>query len=92
MEPLPEQKFYGPFFDMVKNPSNWKFKIDATVQAPSGAGDFMLWCQVMERAIEFYAGGGATIEVTDVEQALGGYVTKRTVRVTAPGYYVMVGS
>jgi hypothetical protein len=95
MEPLPEQTLYKPLFDLVADKANWKKPIDATVKAPTGVGDFMLWCQVMERAIEFYAGGGAKIEVVDVKYSAPNnphVILGRTVRVTALGYYVMVGS
>jgi hypothetical protein len=55
-------KVYGGFtheqlsaaFNLVKNPENWKLRIDATVP---GETDVML----LHSAVEFFTGGGAEI-------------------------------
>lgn len=89
IKPLPEQVMFQPFFDLVKSPVNWKFPIDCEREAPVGNTDFDLWCRMMRRAIEFYAGGGAEITEPDPPNVANNV---RTVRVRAPGYYALIGS
>lgn len=63
-------------FDLVKNPENWKLRIDARVP---GSTDVML----LHSAVEFFTGGAATI-ATDARSG--------ELHVQASGYYACIGS
>lgn len=82
MDPLPEQLMYRPFFDLVAPKDNWKNPIYARIKAPQGREDRKLFKQMIERAVEFFAGCAPLIE------DFGG--EKITVR--AVGYYQAVGA
>lgn len=65
-------------FDCVKPEGNWKLRIEQRINASVvSISRFQI-----QKAIDFYAGGGATFEPHDD----GSY----TVR--APGYYALIGS
>lgn len=65
-------------FDAVKNTLNWKLPISTRVSATVT----LITRDQIARAIDFYAGGGATF--TEYED--GSYL------VQAPGYYEVIGA
>lgn len=83
MDKLPEQMMYEPFFNMVCDKTNWKNPINTVIKAPAGSSDVGLLCSMIERAIAFYAGGGAKLKWDPEEM---------TITVKAPGYYAQIGA
>ena len=69
-------------FDLVKPEGNWKLPIEARV--PAGAAG----SREIATAIDYFAGGGATIEA--VMNPDTGQV--HSWLVTAPGYYSQIGA
>ena len=79
---LPEQYMLRPFLDLVAPKGNWKERVDATIDAPTSRDLRELFKTMIERAVDFYLGGGARI--TDSGSG--------KIRVTAPGYYTQIGA
>jgi hypothetical protein len=65
-----------PLFDAVENKENWKFPIDAFVEADKLADTIV--------AIEFFTGGKTTVS--------SGGVAAGRFHITSPGYYNSVGA
>lgn len=87
----PERWMLKPFFDLVCDKDNWKRNIDREIPAPYPGQDHDLFIRMLKRAIEFYAGGEAAI-VYSRERYVNGRVVGCYVRVTAPGYYALIGA
>lgn len=64
-------------FEMIKPDGNWKNPIEKFI-GPVSAHQI----QAIHRAIEFYCGGGAKFQ----------HLGPHKIRVTAPGYYALIGA
>lgn len=65
-------------FERVQDPTNWKNPIKAVITVKDRDAE----TRVIGSAIDFFAGGGAEFQDGP----------KNTVRVRAPGYYVLIGA
>ena len=72
-------------FARVQPADNWKHPIKAVLIPMPSEQEI----KAIDAAITFYCGGGAKFRV--VERAAGAY-NRKALRVTAPGYYAVIGA
>lgn len=79
-EPTPEQKKYGPLFNLVAPKANWKNCINALV-SPDELKKLGATKTDLGKAVTFYTGSVATIKWE-----------RGQLRVMAAGYYATIGA